>query len=70
MEGHGTIISPDSLFEDIEFHPGDTILIPACLYDFSLVPATHCVMLEIFAGKFDKNEDRKASIAARPQTQF
>ena len=70
VEGHGTIISPDSLFEDIEFHPGDTILIPACLYDFSLVPATHCVMLEIFAGKFDKNEDRKASIAARPQTQF
>ncbi|MBO7435296.1 class I mannose-6-phosphate isomerase [bacterium] len=69
VEGHGTIISPDSLFEDIEFHPGDTILIPACLYDFSLVPATHCVMLEVFAGKFDKNEDRKASIAARPQPQ-
>lgn len=59
LEGHGTILSPDNLFDDVEFGAGDTILIPACLYDFSLIPATTCTMLEMFAGRFDKSEDRK-----------
>ena len=62
IEGHGTIISPESLFEDVEFHPGDTVLIPACLGDFSLVPATMCTTLEVFAGKFDKSEEHKTPV--------
>ena len=52
IEGHGTIISPEGLFEDVEFHPGTSILIPAAVVDYSLVPATHCVMLDIIPGKF------------------
>ncbi len=51
IEGHGTIISPEGIFEDIEYHPGTTILIPAAVTDFSLVPATHCVTLDIIPGK-------------------
>jgi mannose-6-phosphate isomerase len=53
IEGHGTIISPEGLFEDVEFHPGTSILIPAAVVDFSLVPATHCVMLDIIPGKMN-----------------
>jgi mannose-6-phosphate isomerase len=57
IEGHGTIISPEGLFEDVEFHPGTSILIPAAVIDFSLVPATHCVMLDIIPGKFNLKKD-------------
>jgi len=52
LQGHGTIISPEGLFEDVDFHPGTSILIPASVKDFSLVPATHCVMLDIIPGKY------------------
>ena len=52
VQGHGTIISPEGLFEDVDFHPGTSILIPAAVKDFSLVPATHCVMLDIIPGKY------------------
>jgi len=51
LEGHGTMISPEGLFEDVDFHPGTSILIPAAVKDYSLVPATHCVMLDIIPGK-------------------
>jgi mannose-6-phosphate isomerase len=51
IEGHGTVISPEGVFEDVDFHPGTSILIPAAVRDFSLVPATHCVMLDIIPGK-------------------
>ena len=51
LEGYGTIISPEGLFEDVDFHPGTSVLMPASVKDFSLVPATHCVMLDIIPGK-------------------
>jgi len=59
IEGHGTIISPEGMFEDIEYHPGTTILIPASVTDFSLVPATHCVTLDIIPGKMLLKKGRK-----------
>ena len=51
LEGYGTIISPEGLFEDVDFHPGTSILVPASVKDYSIVPATHCVMLDIIPGK-------------------
>jgi len=51
VEGHGTIISPEGMFEDIDYHPGTTVLFPASVTDFSLVPATRCVTLDIIPGK-------------------
>ena len=59
IEGHGTIISPEGLFEDVEFHPGTSILIPASVVDFSLVPATHCIMLDIIPGKMNLKKPQK-----------
>lgn len=51
LQGYGTVISPEGLFEDVDFHPGTSILIPAAVKDYSLVPATHCVMLDLIPGK-------------------
>ncbi len=51
LQGHGTIISPEGLFEDVDFHPGTTIFMPAAVKDYSLVPATHCIMLDVIPGK-------------------
>ncbi|MCX7848428.1 MAG: class I mannose-6-phosphate isomerase [bacterium] len=51
VDGHGTIISPEGLFDDVDFGPGTTIFMPAGVKDYSLVPATHCVMLDIIPGK-------------------
>lgn len=59
VSGFGTIISPEGLFEDVEFHPGTTILMPAAVKDFSLVPATHCVMLDVIPGKYVIKKKRR-----------
>jgi len=62
LEGHGTIISPEGLFEDVDFHPGTSILIPAGVKDYSLVPATHCVMLDIIPGKYMIRKKKRKSL--------
>lgn len=59
ISGFGTIISPEGLFEDVEFFPGTTILMPAAVKDYSLVPATHCVMLDIIPGKYMIKQKRR-----------
>lgn len=61
IEGHGTIISPEGLFEDVDFGPGTTIFMPAAVKDYSLVPATHCVMLDIIPGKFALRKRKAAA---------
>ena len=53
LEGYGTILSPEGLFEDVDFSPGTSILIPAAVKDFSLVPATYCKMLDIIPGRMN-----------------
>ena len=58
IEGHGTVISPDGLFEDVDFHPGTSILMPAAVKDFSLVPATHCVMLDVIPGRLTLRKEK------------
>ena len=59
VEGHGTIISPEGLYEDVDFHPGTVVLIPAAVKDFSLVPATRCRMLDIIPGKIMLKRGRR-----------
>ena len=62
VEGYGTIISPDGLFEDVSYAPGTTILIPASVPDFSLVPATSCVMIDIIPGEYEFPKYKKRVI--------
>lgn len=63
LEGHGTIISPEGLFEDVDFHPGTTIFMPAAVKDYSLVPATHCIMLDIIPGKVALRKRKAAPLS-------